>query len=204
LIGALAALAAGVYLLNAPARGLSREAPPPAPRGTGSVTKVAASPQPPTVTYGRPVRLIIPKMDLNAAVEYVGLTAGGAMAAPSLAETVGWYKLGPRPGNRGSAVIAGHSGYADGRPAAFDELHRLRQGDEIYVEDASGRLASFVVRTTRSYARDANAAEVFAPAVGRRLNLITCTGAWDVVAGTASERLVVFAVLEVPVQSSHR
>jgi hypothetical protein len=36
---------------------------------------------------------------------------------------------------------------------------------------------------------------VFAPSTGRRLNLITCTGAFDVAAGTHSQRLVVFAVL---------
>jgi LPXTG-site transpeptidase (sortase) family protein len=204
LVGALAALAAGVYLLNEPARGLSREAPPPAPRATGPVTKVAASPQPPKVIYGRPVRLMIPKIGLDAAVEYVGLTTGGAMAAPAAPDTVGWYEFGPRPGNVGSAVIDGHSGYADGTPASFDELPALVKGDRLYVKDASGRLASFVVRTTRLYARDANAAEVFASTAGRRLNLITCTGSFDVAAGTHSERLVVFAVLDVPAQSSHR
>jgi LPXTG-site transpeptidase (sortase) family protein len=144
------------------------------------------------------VRLIIPKIGLNAAIEDVGLTAGDAMAAPSGPDTVGWYKLGPRPGNRGSAVMDGHSGYADGRAAAFDELPELGKGDRLYVEDAKGRVAAFVVRKTQLYARDANAAEVFAPTASSRLNLITCTGSFDVAAGTHSQRLVVFAELEAP------
>jgi sortase A len=199
---ALTALAAGIYLLNTPARGLSREAPAPTPARTSVVARVTASPKPAKVTYGRPVRLIIPKLGLNAAVEYVGLTTGGAMAAPPAPDTVGWYKLGPRPGNIGSAVIDGHSGYADGTVAAFDELPRLVKGDRLYVEDANGRRAAFIVTATRLYARNANASDVFASTTGRRLNLITCTGSFDVTAGTHSERLVVFAVLKVPAQNS--
>lgn len=192
LIGALVALAAGVYLLIAPAR--TPESPLARRVTARRVEMVAAS----KGTHARPVRLIIPKIGLEAAIEYVGLTADDAMAAPSGPDTVGWYKLGPRPGNRGSAVIDGHSGYADGRAAAFDALPELGKGDTLFVEDASGRLASFIVRKTRLYARDANAAEVFAPTASRGLNLITCTGSFDVVAGTHSQRLVVFTDLQVP------
>ncbi len=197
LIGALVALAAGVHLLSAPAR--TPESPS-ARRATArrvetvAASKVAA----PKATHARPVRLVIPKIGLDAAIEYVGLTGDHAMAAPSGPDTVGWYKLGPRPGNRGSAVIDGHSGYADGKAAAFDDLPELGKGDTLYIEDASGRLASFIVRKTQLYARDANAAEVFAPTSSRRLNLITCTGSFDVAAGTHSQRLVVFTDLEVP------
>ena len=134
LIGALVALAAGVHLLIALAR--TPESPL-AGRGTaGWAEMVAAS----KGTHARPVRLIIPKIGLNAAIEDVGLTADDAMAAPSGPDTVGWYELGPRPGNKGSAVMDGHSGYADGRAAAFDELPKLGKGDRLYVEDARGRL----------------------------------------------------------------
>jgi len=192
LIGALVALAAGVHLLIAPAR--TPESPL-AGRGTAGWAEAAAASK---GTHARPVRLIIPKIGLNAAIEDVGLTAGDAMAAPSGPDTVGWYKLGPRPGNRGSAVMDGHSGYADGRAAAFDELPELGKGDRLYVEDAKGRVAAFVVRKTQLYARDANAAEVFAPTASSRLNLITCTGSFDVAAGTHSQRLVVFTDLKVP------
>jgi LPXTG-site transpeptidase (sortase) family protein len=199
LIGALVALGAGVHFLTAPTR--TAENPPAgkvdAPRvETVAVSKAAAS----KITYARPARLIIPKIGLEAAVEAVGLTAENAMASPSGPDTVGWYKLGPRPGNKGSAVIDGHSGYASGEAAAFDRLTELSKGDRLFVEDASGRRASFTVRKTQLFARDANAAAVFAPTASRRLNLITCTGSFDVAAGTHSQRLVVFADLEVPQQ----
>ena len=199
LIGASIALATGVRLLSAPARtpqSLSARKVV-APRvETGAASTVAA----PKISYARPVRLVIPKIGLETAIEYVGLTADNAMASPSGPDTVGWYELGPRPGNKGSAVIDGHSGYADGTAAAFDKLPELRKGDRLYVEDASGRLASFIVRKTMLFARDASAAEVFAPASSRRLNLITCTGTFDVAAGTHSQRLVVFTELLLPGQ----
>jgi sortase (surface protein transpeptidase) len=196
LIGALVALGAGVHLLTAPAR--TAENPPAGKVHAPRVETVAASKVAPSkVTYARPMRLIIPKIGLEAAVEVVGLTADNAMAAPSGPATVGWYRLGPRPGNKGSAVIDGHSGYADGRAAAFDKLPELSKGDRLFVEDASGRRALFIVRKTQLFAREANAAEVFAPTASRRLNLITCTGSFDAAAGTHSQRLVVFTDLDV-------
>jgi len=41
---------------------------------------------------------------------------------------VAWFDLGPRPGEAGSAVIAGHEGWRDGIVAAFDDLHELQKG----------------------------------------------------------------------------
>ena len=47
------------------------------------------------------------------AVEDVGLTPGGAMDVPKGPSDVAWFDLGPRPGEVGSAVIAGHEGWKD-------------------------------------------------------------------------------------------
>jgi sortase (surface protein transpeptidase) len=149
-----------------------------------------------SVTYAIPLRLVIPAISVDAAIESVGLTADGAMAAPSGPVTVGWLSSGARPGNTGSAVLDGHSGYANDRAAVFDDLPKLTVGDRIYVIDAKGRAVAFAVKSKRLYAPDAQAPEVFAATGGARLNLITCTGAWDTAAGTHSQRLVVFAVKE--------
>ena len=142
--------------------------------------------------YGLPVRLTIPRLDVDAAVEKVGLTPDGAMGVPSSPGTVAWFKLGPRPGDKGSAVIDGHSGYASGAAAVFDDLPSLRKGDLLFVEDAKGALVRFVVRRSHLYDRDANAGDVFGRKDGRHLNLVTCTGAWDAAAGTHAQRLIVF------------
>ena len=196
-VGAAAAIGVGVYLLTAP------DGVPPSPAAsaaelTDPVESPATQVAVPKITYGLPVRLVIPKIGLDAAVEKVGLTSRRDMASPSRPETVGWYKYGPRPGNKGSAVIDGHSGYADGREAAFDDLPKLKVGDKLYVKDARGKRITFIVRKMKLYARNASARGVFASTKARRLNLITCTGSFDEAAGTHSKRLVVFAEHQVP------
>lgn len=196
-VGAVAALAAGAYLLLAPA-----DAPQAPAASRAELTDPTATPAAtvavPKITYGRPVRLIIPKIGVNAAVERVGLTARRAMASPSGPGTVGWYRFGARPGNKGSAVMDGHSGYADGRRAAFDDLPKLKVGDKLFVKDERGARLTFVVRRKKLYARQASTAEVFKSTSSRRLNLITCTGTFDEAAGTHEQRLVVFTELQAP------
>src|ERR1700687_3398526 len=82
-----------------------------------------------------PVRLIIPAIDINAAVEDVGTQANADLATPSQNPwlDVGWYNLGPHPGERGSAVIDGHLDRPGGFPAVFWRLRDLHVGDEVRV-----------------------------------------------------------------------
>jgi LPXTG-site transpeptidase (sortase) family protein len=145
-----------------------------------------------------PIRFKIPRINVDAPVEYVGLTQGGAMDVPKKPEDVAWYNLGPRPGESGSAVIAGHSGYKNNKPAVFDNLHKLQKGDKVYVEDSNGNKITFVINKISSYKENQNATDVFSSNDGAsHLNLITCTGVWDSVAKSHSERLIVFADKEV-------
>ena len=116
------------------------------------------------------------------------------MDVPKDRGNVAWFELGQRPGENGSAVIAGHYGWKNGKASAFDNLYKLRKGDTLYIEDDKGVITSFVVRESRRYDPEADASEVFGSNDGRaRLNLVTCEGAWDKVSRTYSKRLVVFA-----------
>lgn len=141
-----------------------------------------------------PVRLKIPAINVDAAIEPVGLTPEGAMAAPEGPADVAWFNLGTRPGENGSAVIDGHSGWKDGIPAVFDNLNKLRVGDKVLVMDERGVTFTFVVRKVRTYDPKADASDVFISNDGKaHLNLITCEGLWDPVSKTSSERLIIFA-----------
>ncbi|MFA6338694.1 MAG: class F sortase [Candidatus Paceibacterota bacterium] len=141
-----------------------------------------------------PVRLQIPKINVDAFVEYIGLTAQGDMDVPKGPTNVAWYNLGPRPGEIGSAVISGHYGWKDNILAVFDNLYKLQKGDQIYIEDEKGIITTFVVRESRLYDTKANATEVFSSSDGKaHLNLITCEGVWDKVSKSYSRRLVVLA-----------
>jgi LPXTG-site transpeptidase (sortase) family protein len=144
---------------------------------------------------GLPVRLTIPKIKVDASIEYVGVTAKGEMGVPKGPKDVAWFDIGTRPGNIGSAVIAGHYGtWINGEGSVFDNLNKLVRGDKIYVEDEKGMISTFVVRESRSYNPNADASEVFGLADGKsHLNLVTCEGIWNEVSQTYSQRLVVFA-----------
>lgn len=67
---------------------------------------------------------------------------------------VAWFNLGPRLGESGSAVIAGHYGWKNNIPAVFDNLHKLRNGDKISVEDEKGVATTFVVCEIQTYSKD--------------------------------------------------
>jgi LPXTG-site transpeptidase (sortase) family protein len=144
------------------------------------------------VKYGLPVRLIIPKINVDAHILYMGVTAAGDMDVPADLENVGWYKYGPHPGDTGSAVIAGHlEGVKD--LGVFIGLDKLQKGDDISILDDKGATTNFVVRESRAYPQKERPSEIFHSDTGAHLNLITCTGIWNNTTKRYSQRLVVFA-----------
>ena len=145
------------------------------------------------IDIGLPVRLKISEINVDATIRYIGLTPEGAMDVPKDPAEVAWFNLGPRPGENGSAVIAGHYGWKNNLPAVFDNLHKLRKGDKIVIEDEKGVTIIFVVREIRIYNKDEAAPDVFSSNDEKaHLNLVTCTGTWDKTEKTRSDRLIVF------------
>jgi len=143
--------------------------------------------------FGLPMRLKIPSINVDAAIEYVGLTPDGTMDVPKNPDNVAWFEFGPRPGENGSAVIAGHYGWKNKKASVFDNLYKLRKGDKLYIEDDKGMIISFVVRESRKYDQKADASDIFSSNDEKpHLNLITCEGVWDKVSKSYSQRLVIF------------
>lgn len=159
---------------------------------------MADTPWPPSgqeqTRAGLPARLVIPRIGVDAAMEFAGLTPDGAMAVPKSPASVAWFESGPRPGEEGSAVVAGHFGWKDGIPAVFDDLYTLQKGDKIYVEDETGTKTVFAVRELRRYGEYEDASDVFGSTDGKaHLNLVTCEGTWNKLSKSYAKRLVVFA-----------
>jgi len=145
-----------------------------------------------------PVRLIIPALAINAAVEDVGTQANADLATPSQNPwlDVGWYNLGPHPGERGSAVIDGHLDRPGGFPAVFWYLRDLHVGDEVLVKNNSGKTLRFQVTRIALYApQDAPIQDIFGNWGGTYLNLITCAGDWIPSQHQTNLRLVVYTSL---------
>src|SRR3989344_591298 len=141
-----------------------------------------------------PARLQIPKLDIDAKVQYVGLTKKGNMAAPNNFTDVGWYKYGTVPGEEGSAVIAGHVDNGIALPAIFNKLDDLAEGDDIYVETSEGTRVRFIVKEKNVYDFDEKVDMVFNQKDASILRLITCAGVWVPKIRTHDKRLVVTAV----------
>lgn len=144
------------------------------------------------VAPGLPVRLTIPTINVNAAIEQVGIAPSGEMDVPASTVDVAWFKLGYRPGEKGSAVISGHVDGKNGEPAVFINLYKLKKGDTLYIEDDKGTSIAFVVRESRTY-NPGYAEEVFTVNDTAHVNLVTCDGVWDGAKKSYSKRLVVFA-----------
>lgn len=143
-----------------------------------------------------PERLIIDSLGVDAYVQYVGIARSGNMGVPTNFKDVGWYKLGPEPGEAGNSVMAGHLDNALGRPGVFSKLYTLTAGDIIKVKNSDGKILQFKVTAKKTYAYDnPDTSEVFNGSSKKRLVLITCGGKWIQSAKSYDERIAIFADL---------
>ena len=71
------------------------------------------------VPQGLPVRLKIPIINVDSAIEDALITPDGKMDVPAGSVNVAWFALGPPPGQVGSSVIGGHFGIKSGIPFVF-------------------------------------------------------------------------------------
>lgn len=168
----LVAAAAGLVLTGCGA--VAPAAPVAAsPAATGS-TLVAVDLHPP----GVPVSISIPVQNVTDEVVPVGLAADGSMEVPDVHEA-GWYRLGPKPGEPGAAVVIGHVNFA-GVPGALGRIGELKPGDLITVKDAAGIERSFSTYSVREIPKSQYAAKTVALVFGARttddLVIVTCSG----------------------------
>lgn len=139
----------------------------------------------------QPVRLKIPKIGVDTSIEYMGVTSKGEMEVPDNSINVGWFKLGPQPGEKGNAVIAGHFDGKNGEAGVFINLYKLVLNDMVFVENSKGNSTAFVVREIRTY-DPGYVHSVFSASESAHLNLITCDGVWNGTLKSYDKRLVVF------------
>jgi hypothetical protein len=171
---------------------------PTATRDVWAVTPYlpAYQPTPVVLRVADPTRVRIPAIGVDAPLVPLGLQGDGTMDVPVDFEAAGWYDDGPRPGEDGPAVIAGHLDSEVG-PAVFFRLSRLHPGDEINVPHSDGRNSTFVVtRVARFDKQEFPTADVFGPTIGPELRLVTCGGSFDFTRRTYRGNTVVFASLK--------
>ncbi|TCI34521.1 class F sortase [Exiguobacterium sp. SH4S7] len=140
-----------------------------------------------------PVQIQIPSINVDTAIEQVGVLDNGQMGVPVDENQVGWFEPGVKPGSKGNAVVAGHVDSKTG-PAVFYELDQLKTGDDVTIIDENGNTLRFRVTKTESYdTKNAPIDEIFGTTSNRNLNLITCSGTFG--DGGYDQRFVVYTEL---------
>ncbi|MFE4972246.1 class F sortase [Kitasatospora sp. NPDC056651] len=175
--------------------------PGPADAAAAAPGAPGAGPPAPPLKRARPTRLRIPQIAVDAPFTELTLNPAGQLNAPPPDDKnlVGWYRDGVTPGERGSAVLAGHVDTTKG-PAVFLLLSFLLPGNKIEVSREDGTVAVFSVDTVETFAKDAFPdAKVYGRTPDAQLRLITCGGAYDKQRRDYLDNVVVFAHLE----SSH-
>jgi sortase (surface protein transpeptidase) len=144
-------------------------------------------------------RLInIPKLDVKARVKRLGVKSNNELMAPANIFDAGWYDGSSKPGEDGAMLVDGHvSGPT--KAGIFFKLGSLNKDDKISIERGDGKIFNYRVVKSEVYDYDKvdMAAALRTVESGKPgLNLITCSGRYDVLTNKYEQRLVVFAVLE--------
>ncbi len=148
----------------------------------------------PKEEYSQPKIISIPKLNIDAEIEAVGVDEKGNMAVPKDFHNVSWYSPGAKPGELGNAVFAGHLDTVTGAPAIFYEIGSLNIGDEVVIADDNGKEQIFQVVESKLWEYDKLPLnQIFFGKDRRQIVLITCAGTFDKSTKNYSHRRVVFA-----------
>lgn len=199
-VGASALAAGGAgrsgELASTPA--VQTAAAPAAPSPTAGAVSGAVVPAPEAVALSdvaAPVSLAVPSLGISSPLDRLGVDAGGAVQVPSDASRAGWFEHGPAPGAVGPAVIVGHVDSRKG-PGVFATLRTVAVGADVEVAREDGTTARFVVTRVQQVPKDAFPTEdVYGPAAGPELRIITCGGAFDSSTRHYVDNVVVYARL---------
>lgn len=173
---------------DAPAADAPEAQAPPAPDGRPVGKHLPRS---------RPVRLLIPKISVDAPFTDLAIGPSGRLNPPPASDVnlVGWHAKGASPGETGTSIIAGH---VDTKTSAavFARLGELTKGDLFHVLRADGTRASFRVDSVETFAKDDFPSErVYGDTAQAQARLITCAGDYDRQVKDYTDNLVVFAHL---------
>ncbi|GAA3177187.1 class F sortase [Blastococcus jejuensis] len=167
---------------------------PASPTAEGPAIPTRDAAPAPVADAPAPVRLQVPALGVDTAVDAVGVAPDGQMAIPDDVARVGWYRFGPAPGENGSAVIAGH---VDDREQGLGVLAPLREaavGQEVTVTAADGTTTRWRVVSRELISKQVLPVDrLFSRAGPPRLTLITCGGPFLPELGSYRDNVVVIA-----------
>jgi sortase (surface protein transpeptidase) len=191
-------LLAGAAAISVGVRGGNHALPAPSPSPTAKrfAAPATKTPQATLATVRSvPTNLSIPAIGLSVSLSTLGTNADGTVQVPTNDQQPGWFRLGPSPGQVGSAVILGHVDNYTG-PGVFFQLRTLVAGDQVYVTLGDGDTAQFAVSSVVMYPKQQFPDQgVYASHGSSALQLVTCGGVFDHQTGSYLSNIVVYSSL---------
>lgn len=162
-----------------------------------SGSELAAQRQLEAEQKAQPAFVSLPSIKTTSSLISLGLEDDGSLEVPVDFLQAGWYSRGPRPGEPGPAVIAGHLDSKIG-PGIFSRLADMTPGELVHVTRVDGTVLEFVVTRVDQYPKRAFPTRlVYGPTDAAELRVITCGGSFDRGKGSYDDNIVVFARLNV-------
>lgn len=164
----------------------------PAPRATPSPTpSPTATPVP--LDPGPPIRMMIPRMNLDSKVKDIGtFWENGQLAWETVPFLVGHYRTTALAGEKGNGVFSGH---VTSRNAGnvFADLYKIQMGDDVrlFTEENEFVYQVFDVKLVLP-----TETSVMDPTPDATITLITCAGEWMPAERNYTHRLIVSARLK--------
>jgi len=197
-VAAVVLVLVGAVSLTFGLLGSDRALPGPVPSSTALRDAVAVprTERPLDTVRSVPLTLQIPSIGLSVSLgTSLGLNADGTVQVPATTLQPGWFRLGPTPGQVGSAVILGHVDSYLG-PGVFFQLRTLAAGDQIDVGLADETTAQFTVNSVAMYSKQQFPAQrVYGAHGSSELQLVTCGGVFDHQTGSYLSNIVVYSSL---------
>lgn len=147
-----------------------------------------------TVDPLMPRFLTIEKLNKKARIMHLGVDEKNAMLAPYNVHDAGWFNGSALPGKgSGAALLSGHVSGPTER-GVFYELTKLVEGDEVTIERGDGKIFRYrVIGSETQEVEKLNMTKALKPQSDKPgLNMITCAGKYNHVAGEYDSRHVVY------------
>ncbi|MCL1877185.1 sortase [Candidatus Saccharibacteria bacterium] len=153
-----------------------------------------------SVPADQPRYISIPAIGVkNARVFSVGVNSDGNIDVPKNVNDAAWYDGSAKPGQNGAVFIDGHTSFSRSYKGIFDDLGKLNVDDKITIERGDGKSFTYKIVNKETKPRsevDMNKALNVQGGAAQGLTLMTCAGRYDYRSGSASDRLIIYAVLE--------
>jgi len=145
-----------------------------------------------------PAGIELPSLGVRSVIRPVGVDRAGDLEIPEDVGQVGWYRYGPRPGDRtGSTVLGGHVDSAGQGRGAFFRLRELKPGDPVVVRGEDGRSWRYRVVSREEWPKsEVPLDRIFSRGGAARLTLVTCGGGFREDIRSYQDNIAVTAVPE--------